>query len=147
MFKKFKTPHGDAGAHLLRMCVIFILASLVDVFAQIGLSYNGGLVSSALTAVLVALTTLTGGIFCTMILRTIFGLHQTGRILQYAGFVLASGAAIKATTLFVSSLQVNNLWLSGAVITLIAFAIATLTGVMPWRKRTWLPLRRKKPKA
>ncbi len=140
MFKKFKTPHGDAGAHLLRMCVIFILASLVDVFAQIGLTYSGGIVSEALTAVLLALTTLAGGIVATMVLRTIFELHQTGRVLQYGGFVLASGAAIKASSLFVPSLQISNLWLAGAMIVLIAFAVATLTGVMPWRKRTWLPL-------
>lgn len=84
-----------------------------------------------------------GGLLVTMVLRQTLGLVQTGRVLQYAGFWVASLAGVQAAGLFFDETFIMvNPFLSALAIFAVAFGAATAAGEIPWKGRTWLPVKR-----
>lgn len=144
-FKNIKTPHGNPLRHMRNMLGYFLAASLIVIFAGLGASSNGSIVSAVAASAVTAAIGLIGGIFVTMIFRSTFKLVQTGRWLQYAGFWLASWLGLTASAaLFVGSVSLTSPLLASFLVFAIGFGSATAFGEVPWRGRTWLPVRRKK---
>jgi len=142
--KNIKTPHGNPFTHLRNMFGYFLAAALITVMAGLGVQVGGPVLTAALGAAVAASIALLGGIFATMIMRTAFKLAQTGRILQYGGFWLACWLGLEAAAaLFADSLALTNALAASAVFFGIGFGAATIFGQVPWRGRTWLPIRRR----
>jgi hypothetical protein len=142
--KNIKTPHGNHFNHLRNMLGYFLAASLIVVFCGPGTSTTGSIFGATLAAAITAVIGLIGGIFVTMIFRSAFKLVQTGRVLQYLGFWLASSLGLLAAAALSGSVAVSSPVLAGFAVFAIGFGSATAFGEVPWRGRTWLPLRRKK---
>jgi hypothetical protein len=140
--KKIKTPHGNHFNHLRNMFGYFLAGALLTVFIGLGADVVGSLLSAALGAALAAAVALLGGIFVTMIFRTAFRLVQTGRILQYAGFWLSSWLGLEAAIAATGSLTLSNSFVASLAFFGISFGAATLFGQVPWRGRSWMPIRR-----
>lgn len=138
---KVKTPHRRPWRHLAFMFGYFFVAALVTTFFGLGASapsIGTALAASAVTG----FVSLVGGIFVTMVLRSAFGLVQTGRVLQYAGFWLATLPALSLAS-WLTGATVGSAGLAALVVVVIAFTGATLAGEVPTKGRTWLPMRRK----
>lgn len=138
---KVKTPHRRPWRHLASMFGYFFVAALITTFAGLGASapsIGTALAASAVTG----FVSLVGGIFATMLLRSAFKLVQTGRILQYTGFWLATLPALSLAA-WLTGATVGSAPLAALVVVAIAFAGATAFGEVPTKGRTWLPMRRK----
>ena len=139
-----KTPHGNAYSHFYKMFGFFFLGTVLSLTFQLGASYEGSFIAGLISSAVIAAATLVGGIFSTMLLRNFFGLVQTGRLLQYGAFALVASVVLAIFgAIFPSVIAVSNALLSGVALFVFAFLPATLTGTVPWRKRSWLPIRRK----
>ncbi len=131
--------------HMRNLFGYFLAATLVVAFAGIGAEVAGSIWLAIAASAVVASIALVGGIFVTMIFRTLFKLVQTGRILQYAGFWLTSFLGLKAAaSLFATALFVTNPLLASFVLFALAFGSATICGEVPMRGRTWLPVKSKR---
>lgn len=140
---KIKTPHGNPLTHFAKMFGFFAIGTAAVLFLGLGASVSGSLPIELLTAAGVALATLLGGIFSTMILRTVFGLVQTGRMLQYASFAFAGTASILLFAwCFPATITVSSSLLAGLLVFAFAFGPATLAGTVPFKGRSWLPVRK-----
>ena len=90
------------------------------------------------------------GVGLTIGMRAMFGLMQVGRLLQYTAFWLSAALSLKIIgiiggLLFAASLTVNSALLAGFTVFAMAFAAATITGEVPTKGRTWLPMKMKSP--
>jgi hypothetical protein len=135
-------------SHFVKVALYFFASALVTLGFGIGASLaSGALFSGALVAALVSAAAVAGGVFLTVQARSLFTLMQTGRLIQYGSFWLSGLVALKiAALLFSSVLVVTNGAVASLVATAICFTAATLSGRIPWKGRTWLPVRLKKPK-
>lgn len=141
MFKRIRTPHGNAMSHFAKMFAFFSLASFFVLVTDFGINFTASVFAAIPASFAIGLATLLGGIFSTMILRTLFNLAQTGRILQYLSFTLVATMVLAIScTALPSILQPSNVLAGGMALFVIAFLPATLTGVVPYKKRTWLPI-------
>ncbi len=141
---KIKTPHGNPLSHFAKMLSFFTFSAAVVLLLGLGATVSGSLPAILLAVAGVALATLLGGIFSTMILRTAFRLVQTGRILQYVSFsAVASAVLLLFAWCLPATFAVTNPILAGLLIFTLAFAPATLTGTVPFKGRRWWPVRRK----
>ena len=133
--------------HLLKMFLLFLGAAAVTLIFGLGASAPG-LVSGALTAVLVAAGTLAGGVGLTIWARSTFSLIQTGRFVQYASFWASSAVAFKLVALvfalFGVTVALTSTALASFVTFALCFAVATAVGEVPVKGRTWMPVRLKK---
>lgn len=147
---KIKTPHRRPLRHLLRMYGLFVVAAFATLFLHAGATIGGASASapSLLAVVLTGLTAaaiaLLAGILVTAMTRRLLRLTQTGRLIQYTGFWLASWLGLKAGAYFFSAVTLTYPALAGLVLFAIAFGSATALGEVPWRGRTWLPVADKK---
>lgn len=139
---KVKTPHRRPWSHLLKMYGYFLLGSLICMILGMGASLSTLSDIFAAAAITAALS-LVGGIFVTASVRALFGLTQTGRLVQYAGFWLASLGALQLTDYFVPVYLLVGGTVAAFVIVLFSFAGAITFGEVPVKGRGWLPVRRK----
>jgi hypothetical protein len=135
--------------HLWKMFFYFLAAAAVTFVFGLGVS-AGDLLPTALAAILVSAGALIGGVGLTIGMRALFGLMQVGRLLQYSAFWLSAAASLKIVgiiggLIFAASLSVNSALLAGFTVFAIAFAAATITGEVPTKGRTWLPMKMKIP--
>lgn len=138
--------------HLWKMFFYFLAAAAVTTVFGLGVT-AGDVLPTALAAVLVSAGALTGGVGLTIGMRALFGLMQVGRLLQYTAFWLAAALSLKITgimggivfTAGAASLTVNSALLAGFAVFAMAFAAATITGEVPTKGRTWLPMKMKSP--
>ena len=143
-FKLPKTPHGNAYMHFLKMLALFTISSAVVTLLSLGVSLSGSFFQNVGVICGLSLGSLILGILFTMLMRTFLGLIQTGRILQYLGFITASTAMVYLFSLIVPTVvSASFSLLAGAAIFAIAFLPSTALGVVPYRKRTWIPVKRK----
>jgi hypothetical protein len=150
---KIKTPHRRPLRHLLNMFGLFTFGAAATVGLHLGALVTAGsasalpimaLVASALTAGAISLL---GGVLVTATVRRVLNLVQTGRVIQYTGFTLASLLGLKLAAYFFASITLTAPLLAGFSLFAIAFGLATAFGEVPWRGRTWLPMRSKKAPA
>ncbi|MBK9620873.1 MAG: hypothetical protein IPO31_17000 [Candidatus Obscuribacter sp.] len=139
---KVKTPHRRPWSHLLKMYGYFLLGSLICMILGMGASLSTLSDIFAAAAITAALS-LVGGIFVTASVRALFGLTQTGRLVQYAGFWLATLGALQLTDYFVPVYLLVGGTVAAFVIVLFSFAGAITFGEVPVKGRGWLPVRRK----
>ena len=140
--KNIKTPHGNPFTHLRNMFGYFFAGAVLTIMIGLGVQV-GSVLAALLASALAAAIALLGGIFVTMIFRTAFKLSQTGRILQYAGFWLACWLGLEtAAAVFADTLTLSNSFVAGLAFFAIGFGAATVFGQVPWRGRSWLPIRR-----
>ena len=135
--------------HLWKMFFYFLAAAAVTCVFGLGVS-AGDLLPTALAAILVSAGALIGGVGLTIGMRALFGLMQVGRLLQYTAFWLSAAASLKIVgiiggLIFAASLSINSALLAGFTVFAIAFAAATITGEVPTKGRTWLPMKMKIP--
>ena len=135
--------------HLWKMFFYFLTAAAVTTVFGLGVT-AGDLLPTALAAVLVSAGALIGGVGLTIGMRAMFGLMQVGRLLQYTAFWLSVALSLKIIgiiggLLFAASLTVNSALLAGFTVFAMAFAAATITGEVPTKGRTWLPMKMKFP--
>ena len=135
--------------HLWKMFFYFLAAAAVTTVFGLGVT-AGDVLPTALAAVLVSAGALIGGVGLTIGMRALFGLMQVGRLLQYTAFWLSAALSLKIIgiiggLLFAASLTVNSALLAGFTIFAMAFAAATITGEVPTKGRTWLPMKMKSP--
>ena len=136
--------------HLHKMFFYFLAAAAVTCVFGLGVS-AGDILPTALAAILVSAGALIGGVGLTIGLRALFGLMQVGRLLQYTAFWLSAAASLKIVGIigglvFAAGLTVNSALLAGFTVFAIAFAAATITGEVPTKGRTWLPMKMNLPK-
>jgi len=139
---KLKTPHRRPWSHLLKMYGYFLLGSLICMILGMGASLSTLSDIFAAAAITAALS-LVGGIFVTASVRALFGLTQTGRLVQYAGFWLATLGALQITDYFVPVYLLVGGTVAAFVTVLFSFAGAITFGEVPVKGRSWLPVRRK----
>ena len=135
--------------HLWKMFFYFLAAAAVTTVFGLGVN-AGDVLPTALATVLVSAGALIGGVGLTIGMRALFGLMQVGRLLQYTAFWLSAALSLKIIgiiggLLFAASLTVNSALLAGFTIFAMAFAAATITGEVPTKGRTWLPMKMKSP--
>lgn len=135
--------------HLWKMFFYFLAAATVTCVFGLGVS-AGDIIPTALAAILVSAGALIGGVGLTIGMRALFGLMQVGRLLQYTAFWLSAAASLKIVgiiggLIFAASLSVNSALLAGFTVFAIAFAAATITGEVPTKGRTWMPMKMKTP--
>lgn len=130
--------------HLHKMFFYFLAAAAVTFVFGLGVSVGAGVaevLGAALAATLVSAGALAGGVGLTIALRSLFGLMQIGRILQYAAFWLAAAVSLKLVGLVFASPVVHSALLAGFTIFAIAFTAAIITGEVPTKGRSWLPVK------
>lgn len=142
-FPKLKTPHLFPARHAGKMVLLFALMMLFvspfDILPSREFGYAYLLVVPVCAFVSVFLGTLT-----TAMTRAYFGLIQTGRVIQWTGFWLATSLSTGlASYLFTTDATLALSLYNGFVVFTGAFAAAYLLGEIPWRGRTWLPMKRK----
>lgn len=135
--------------HLWKMFFYFLVAAAVTCVFGLGVT-AGDLLPTALAAALVSAGALIGGVGSTIALRSLFGLAQVGRLIQYTAFWLSAALSLKLIgiiggLLFAASLTVNSALLAGFAVFAMAFASATITGEVQFKGRTWLPMKMKTP--
>ncbi len=138
--------------HLWKMFFYFFAAAAVTCVFGLGVT-AGGLLPTALAVTLVSAGALVGGVGSTIALRSLFGLMQVGRLMQYTAFWLSAALSLKLIgiigglifTASATSLTVNSALLAGFAVFAIAFSAATITGEVPTKGRTWLPVKMKTP--
>lgn len=135
-------------SHLIKVILYFFASSLIALGLGLGAHIAAGsLLPGVLIAALVSTAAVAGGVFVTVQARSIFNLVQTGRFIQYASFWASGAIALKiAGLLFSSVLVVSSASTAAFVAMAICFTAATLTGQIPWKGRTWLPVRMKSKK-
>lgn len=147
MFKRIRTPHGNAGAHFAKMLLYFLGAALIVLAAGLW-----GIRASTWAAVLGSAAVISGGgllsgLLMTIVLRAAFRLKQTGRILQYLCFGGGISLSISVAESFLGgALVVTNQMVATVAIFVLSFGTATLAGQVPFKGRTWLPLPRTQSK-
>ena len=146
---KIKTPHRRPLRHLLNMYGLFVVAALATTLLHAGATITGGasLVSVACSALTAGAIGLLAGIVVTAVTRRVLRLTQTGRVIQYTGFWLASWLGLKAAAYFFSAITLSAPAFAGFVLFALAFGAATALGEVPTRGRTWLPVADKKARA
>jgi hypothetical protein len=144
MFKilKLKTPHLSPRRHAVVMVAIFMFMTLLATMA--GLVQSSSLLSATAVVVVSGIASVFLGTLLTASTRAYFGLIQTGRVIQYLGFWLATSLSLGvASYLFTDGATFASSLFGGLVIFACSFATAYLLGEIPWRGRTWLPMKRK----
>jgi len=146
---KIKTPHRRPLRHLLNMYGLFVVAALATMFLPVGATITGGAapLGVAFTALTAGAIGLLAGIVVTAVTRRVLLLTQTGRLIQYTGFWLASWLGLKAAAYFFAAITLSAPALAAFVLFAIAFGAATALGEVPTRGRTWLPVADKKARA
>ena len=132
--------HVFASRHFLNMLGYFIGAAAVLLISGITMT-AGTLLTGVLAAGIVGSVGLIFWLFSTISLRSMFGLMQTGRVVQYVSFFLGTWLGVCLATLLLPALVVSHSWLAAMVVYGLAFGSATLTGEVPTKGRTWLPVR------
>lgn len=143
MFKNLKTPHGNPLQHFWNMLAYFGAAAVLVLALTPGLSVAGGLIGVALSGVGLGAVTLALGIAVTIVIRRVGSLVQTGRLQQYGSFWLAAWLGLQGLMLLGVVSGVDSAAVSSLIVFGVAFGAATLFGEVPWKGRTWLPMRRK----
>lgn len=132
--------HAFASRHFLKMMGYFVVAALITMFVGIGVT-AGTILSGVLSAALIGFLGLFLGLVSTILIRGVFGLMQTGRVIQYLCFFFGAWSGVCLSSLLFSSLVVTTGPLTALVVVAIGFGAATLTGDVPTKGRTWLPMR------
>jgi len=132
--------HVFASRHFRNMLGYFVGAAALTMLLGFSVS-AAGLLSGIGAAAIIGVVGLVFGLGSTIVLRSVFGLMQTGRFIQYLCFFLGTTLGVSLASFAFSSLVVSSVWLAGLVIFGIAFGAATLTGEVPLKGRTWLPRR------
>lgn len=132
--------HVFTSRHFYNMIGYFVGAAALTLLLGFGVE-AAGLMSGAGAALIIGIVGLVFGLGATIALRALFGLMQTGRILQYVSFFLGSWLGVALAALLISTLVVTHAWLAGLVVFAVAFGAATATGEVPIKGRTWLPMR------
>jgi Na+/melibiose symporter-like transporter len=127
-------------AHLRNMFLYFILGTLSVLVFGIGLTPGDNWAMLVLSLVLVPASTIVLAITATMQLRQRLSLMQTGRFIQWGAFYLSALLALWLFSL-AGAITLSNGWLAALVLFAISFGAATAFGEVPWRGRTWLPMR------
>jgi hypothetical protein len=129
-------------SHLRNMFLYFLAATLLVFTTGVGLTLGSSWLLIALAAAVIPAITLGVGIGSTMQLRGLLSLMQTGRLIQWAAFFIGALLSLHIASL-IGAVTLTSHWLSALVLFATAFGAATVFGEVPWRGRTWLPVRRK----
>lgn len=132
--------------HPLKVFIFFVVASLVTMFAGVGASLSGDLawqsMSGLVSALMVGAFALGGGMGITIFSRGAFGLMQTGRIIQWPAFIGSTWEGFTlAAWLFAGTLAVTSGLLASLFTFGLAFGWGYLRKEIPWKGRTWLPMK------
>jgi hypothetical protein len=144
MFKipKLKTPHLSPHRHALKMVGIFMFMTLLATMA--GLVQSSSFFATAAAIAVSGVLSVFLGTLSTASIRAKCGLIQTGRFIQYLGFWLATSLSLGLSSyLFTDGATIMSTLFGGLIIFSCSFATAYLLGEIPWRGRTWLPMKRK----
>jgi hypothetical protein len=135
-------------SHFVKTTLYFFAATLITLGFGLGASFSAGMIlPGLLVSLLVAAPATFSAVFLTMKARSSFSLMQTGRFVQYASFWATGAIALKIVSLiFASVIVVSNLALASFSAMAICMISATLFGQIPWKGRTWLPVRFKSKK-
>jgi len=132
--------------HLHKMFFYFLGAAVLVCLLGMGVSAIGGLFLALIAMALVSAGTMAGGVGLTISLRSLFGLMQVGRLVQYASFWLSATVSLWVVDwIFHDSLMVHSAVLAGFAIFAVAFTAATTSGEVPTKGRTWLPMKMRTP--
>jgi len=139
---RLKTPHLSPRRHALMMVAIFMFMTMLATLT--GLIQSSSLLNTVAAIAVSGIASVFLGTLLTASTRAYFGLIQTGRVIQYLGFWLATSLSVGASGyLFTNGTTFASSLFGGLVIFSCSFATAYLLGEIPWRGRTWMPMRRK----
>jgi hypothetical protein len=143
MFKNLKTPHGaNPLSHARNLWLYFAGAALVTMLLGCGATASSVLANIGASLV-VGTVCILAGVGTTAFVRRAFNLVQTGRVVQYAGFVFASWLGFIAAGSVFGGVSVSNAPAAGVLTFALAFGAATVMGEIPWRGRSWLPRKKR----
>lgn len=132
--------HAFKSRHFLNMIGYFVAAAAAILL--LGFNVTAGSFLAGLgSAVIIGATGLIVGLGVTIALRAVFGLMQTGRIIQYLCFWAGTWLGLSIASFLIPALVVGSAVGASLAIFALAFGAATLTGEVPWKGRTWLPMR------
>ncbi|MBX3151940.1 hypothetical protein KF728_17415 [Candidatus Obscuribacterales bacterium] len=132
--------HAFKSRHFLMMNGYFIAAAAITLLLGVGVS-AGSLLTGIMAAAIIGVTGMFFGLGVTIALRAVLGLMQTGRVVQYLCFILGSWLGVGLASLLIGSLSVTSGFGAALATFSLAFGAATLVGEVPWKGRTWLPVR------
>lgn len=139
---RIKTPHRKPLRHLLNFYAFFFSGSVCSLYWFHAPSAYG--LAILAVAAFTAAMAVVGGLPMTIIVRALFGLVQTGRFIEYACFWLAaSGSVYLSEKWFPNAAGNSPVALRALALVATAFVAASLAGVVPWKERSWLPIRKK----
>lgn len=138
----FNLPLFRTWSHLINMQIIFFLAVFATFWFEIGAQAGPSLIEIAAGAFLTGAVTLVGGTFVVQRARSIFGLMQTGRWVQYLLFWFAAIAGLELSVWVLPTvIEVSNLALAAAAVVYLGFASAIFVGEVPTQGRSWMPMK------
>ncbi len=138
---KMKTPHGFAGRHTFNVIAIFSAFAFISLVLTWGFAHQtstwlGVIAASLVTGVVGVL----GGVASTGSMRSLFNWFQTGRLIQWLAFGLSLCLGLWLSDLLIPGVAVNSYVLLTLMTVISGFVFGILTGVIPIRGRTWLPM-------
>jgi hypothetical protein len=140
MFKNLKTPHGkNPMNHVRNLFFYFVGAAVLTMLLGVGVT-AGSILFGLIGSVLVGAVAVAIGIGSTALIRSSLKLMQTGRVIQYSGFIGATYLGyLLIGFLFAGTVTLAQPLLAAVVTFGLAFGSATLMREIPWKGRTWLP--------
>lgn len=139
---KMKTPHGFAGRHTFNTIAIFAAAAFLALASTWGTAHSipgwpGGLAAALITGVVGVF----GGVAITGGMRSLFNWFQTGRLIQWLAFAATIWLGFWLSTMIVPYVAISNYLALTAITVVAGFGFGLLSGVIPTRGRTWLPMK------
>lgn len=129
--------------HPTKVFLYFLFASAIAMSFGLGVAVTGTLLAQALTTVvasaIVGAFSLGGGMGITIASRSVFGLMQTGRAIQWPAFIVSAWAGLAVVGLLFSSVAVTSGLFASLAIFAMAFGWGYFRKEIPWKGRTWLP--------
>lgn len=129
--------------HPTKVFLYFLFASAIAMSLGLGVAVSGTLLSQVLTTVIgsaiVGAFSLGGGMGITIASRSIFGLMQTGRVIQWPAFILSAWAGLSVAGLIFGGVAVTSGLFASLAIFAMAFGWGYFRKEIPWKGRTWLP--------
>jgi hypothetical protein len=139
---KIKTPHGFAGRHTFNTVAIFAAAAFLALALTWGTTHSIASWAGVLaTSVITGVVGVFGGVAITGGMRSLFNWFQTGRFIQWLAFAATLWVGFWLSTLIVPYVAITNYLALTAITVVAGFGVGIISGVIPTRGRTWLPMR------
>lgn len=128
------------SSHFFKMLGYFMVAAALMLLVGYTMS-AGSLLTGLISAVVIGGVGMSFGLAATILLRQWFSLMQTGRWIQYACFLVGTWLGVGLTSWLVDSFATGSSFFAALSVFVLAFGVATLTGEVPTKGRTWMPVR------